>query len=97
MNDIFFVTILVTTLVVFLGIMIFLSSNSIKNKYVGPFPRTVKARKAYGFEIVDAEIVGVRKRWFMPRYLVEYRHRSEFSYRTFYVIRHIRGSQIVEN
>ena len=67
------------------------------SRYEGPFPRTVKARKAYGFEIVDAKIIGTRKRWFITRYLVEYRHHSTLFVGTYSEIRYIRHSQIVKN
>lgn len=95
MSDIFFVTILV--LIALFAIMVIFSNKNTENKYVGPFPRTVKARKAYGFEIVDAKIIGTRKRWFITKYLVEYRHHSTLFVGTYSEIRYIRHSQIVKN
>lgn len=67
------------------------------SRYEGPFPRTVKARKAYGFEIVDAKIIGTRKRWFMTRYVVEYHQHSELFSSNSFDTRYIRYSQIVKN
>lgn len=64
-------------------------------KYVGPFPRMVKARRAYGWQLVDAKILGTRRRFFLTRYVATYTFRNDFLGRC-EVTRYIRKSQIMK-